>query len=118
MSAMTKRKEDLTETEKLGEVHGVNAALKTEVAESKTSQAELLNRVNKLLERLDEKDDALTNVNNEKSQLVENVTETEGTNDTLKSEVHVLKDSQVKASKELIKLLDRMEEKENVFCRT
>eukprot|EP00579_Thalassiosira_antarctica_P010696 CAMPEP_0201913688 /NCGR_PEP_ID=MMETSP0903-20130614/4078_1 /ASSEMBLY_ACC=CAM_ASM_000552 /TAXON_ID=420261 /ORGANISM="Thalassiosira antarctica, Strain CCMP982" /LENGTH=68 /DNA_ID=CAMNT_0048448937 /DNA_START=20 /DNA_END=222 /DNA_ORIENTATION=- len=38
-----------------------------------------------------------------------------GANGTLKSEVQVLKDFQIKAGKELTELLDRMEEKENAL---
>lgn len=89
LEATNKQKEELVK--KLGEMQGVHDALKTEVAESKTSQAELLNRVNKLLERLDDKDDILSNVNEEKHDLVNKLTKVEASNSHLESEVQSLK---------------------------
>jgi len=76
LSTSIKRRDDLSE--KLDELQSVNAALKTDVAESKIEQSALLNRVNKLLERLDEKDNALSKVHDERSALVERCSETEG----------------------------------------
>lgn len=76
LSTSIKRRDDLSE--KLDELQSVNAALKTDVAESKIEQSALLNRVNKLLERLDEKDNVLSKVQGEKSALVERYSETQG----------------------------------------
>ena len=76
LSTSIKRRDDLSE--KLDELQSVNAALKTDVAESKIEQSALLTRVNKLLERLDEKDNVLSQVQDEKSALVERFSETQG----------------------------------------
>jgi len=59
LSANTKQGEELAD--KLDDVQGVVDALTTEMAESKGSQADLLNHVNRILESLDEKYNTLSN---------------------------------------------------------
>mmetsp|Transcript_38642 Transcript_38642/g.70857 ORF Transcript_38642/g.70857 Transcript_38642/m.70857 type:complete len:330 (-) Transcript_38642:400-1389(-) len=83
-SATTKQKEM---AEKLSEMQGVNDALKTEIAETKGSHAKLLNHVNKLLERLDEKDTVLSNITMEKNELVEKVAKATGLNNRIESDI-------------------------------
>ena len=84
LSDTTKQKEI---TEKLGGMQGVNDALKTEIAESRRNQAELLNHVIKHLERFDEKDSALSNTTIEKNELLEKVTKVTGLNKSTESEI-------------------------------
>jgi len=84
LSDTTKQKEM---AEKLGEMQVINDALKAEIAESRRNQAELLNHVIKLLERLDEKDSALSNVTMEKNELLEKVTKVTGLNKSIESEI-------------------------------
>lgn len=87
VSAMANRNEDLSE--KLSDTQSSKIALESEIREAKSSQAELLGRVNNLLERLDTKDDALTNMSNDKSTLVEKVSKIERANVRLMNEISV-----------------------------
>ena len=103
----TKNKRELVE--KLDEMQGNNDALKTEVAESKENQADLLKQVKKLRQRLDEKDNSMSNMIMEKNELlVEKVAETQVLKNQLQSDVKELKDSH---AEELNKLREHLGEK-------
>jgi chromosome segregation ATPase len=102
-------------TEKLEEVIGFNTDLKKDLAESKESQAHLLDRTNKLLERLDDKDNALSKINMEKLALVESLTATQGLNTQLTSEIKVLTTERSKIDAEVNKLLNRLEENQRLL---
>ena len=100
----TKNKRELVE--KLDEMQGNNDALKTEVAESKENQADLLKQVKKLRQRLDEKDTSMSNMIMEKNELlVEKVAETQVLKNQLQSDVKELKDSH---AEELNKLREHL----------
>ena len=61
--------------------------MRGEFAESKESQAELINHVNKLLERLDDKDHAVFNPTIKKNELVEKVSNATELNNHTESEI-------------------------------
>ncbi len=76
LTVTTKQKEEMLE--KLGEMQSVNDKLKAELSESRRNQEGLLANVNKLLERLDEKerrlgekDNVLSSMTLEKNELVQ-----------------------------------------------
>jgi chromosome segregation ATPase len=96
--------------EKLEEINGHNSDLKKNLAKSEENQDLLLQRINKLLERLDDKDAALSKITMEKSELFETLTASERLNTQLSSEIEALKNEQPKKSEEMNKLLDRLDE--------
>jgi chromosome segregation ATPase len=102
-------------TEKLQEINGLNTDLKKDLAESKESQLHVLDRMNKLLERLDEKDDALSKITMEKSALFENLTATQGLNTQLTSEIKALTNELSKNDAEVNKFLNRLEENQRLL---
>ena len=102
-------------TKKLQEINGLNTDLKKDLAESKESQLHVLDRMNKLLERLDEKDDALSKITMEKSALVENLTATQGLNTQLTSEIKALTNERSKNDAEVNKFLNRLEENQRLL---
>jgi chromosome segregation ATPase len=102
-------------TKKLQEINGLNTDLKKDLAESKESQLHVLDRMNKLLERLDEKDDALSKITMEKSALFENLTATQGLNTQLTSEIKALTNERSKNDAEVNKFLNRLEENQRLL---
>jgi chromosome segregation ATPase len=102
-------------TKKLQEINGLNTDLKKDLAESKESQLHVLDRMNKLLERLDEKDDALSKITMEKSALFENLTATQGLNTQLTSEIKALTNELSKNDAEVNKFLNRLEENQRLL---
>ena len=102
-------------TKKPEEVIGFNTDLKPDLAESKESQAHLPDCMNKLPERLDDKDNALSKINMEKLALVESSTATQGLNTQLTSEIKVLTTERSKIDAEVNKLLNRLEENQRLL---
>ena len=106
LTATTKQKEEMAE--QLSEMRGINDALKTEIAESRRNQAELLKHVNKLLGRLDEKDRNLSNVKMENNELVAKVRKVTGMKNRLQSEVEGLKNGNDTTNKECNKIFEKL----------
>jgi len=102
-------------TEKLQEINGLNTDLKRDLAQSKESQVHILDRMNKLLERLDDKDAALSKITMEKSALVENLTATRGINTQLTSEIKALTNERPKNDAEVNKLRNSLEENQRLL---
>ena len=71
--------------------------------------------MNKLLERLDDKDNALSKINMEKLALVESSTATQGLNTQLTSEIKVLTTERSKIDAEVNKLLNHLEENQRLL---
>jgi chromosome segregation ATPase len=71
--------------------------------------------MNKLLERLDDKDNALSKINMEKLALVESSTASQGLNTQLTSEIKVLTTERSKIDAEVNKLLNHLEENQRLL---